>query len=54
MCETIYGKKPRAALLSVLGHRFLFSRQLSEETAALVPQAVELIWDWIQERGILK
>jgi hydrogenase maturation protease len=54
MCETIYGKKPRAALLSVLGHRFLFSRQLSEETAAQVPRAVELIWDWILERGILK
>lgn len=33
MCETIYGKKPEAVLLSVLGHRFLFSRELSEETA---------------------
>jgi hydrogenase maturation protease len=47
MCETLYGRKPEAALLSVLGHRFLFTRQLSEETAALVPQAVELIWDWL-------
>jgi hydrogenase maturation protease len=54
MCETIYGKKPDAALLSVLGHRFLFTRQLSEETAALVPQAVELIWDWIQDRKTWK
>lgn len=54
MCETIYEKKPDAALLSVLGHRFLFSRQLSEETAALVPHSVELIWKWIQERNILK
>ncbi|HJS17618.1 MAG TPA: hydrogenase maturation protease [Anaerolineales bacterium] len=54
MCETIYGKKPDAALLSVLGHRFLFSRQLSEETAALVPQAVELIWDWMNDRNILE
>jgi len=53
MCETIYGKKPDATLLSVLGHRFLFSRQLSEETAQLVPQAVQLIWDWINERKIL-
>src|SRR5262245_5815879 len=26
MCETLYGKKPDAALLSVLGHRFLFTR----------------------------
>ncbi len=53
MCETIYGKKPDAALLSVLGHRFLFSRELSEETAELVPQAVELIGDWLKARGIL-
>ncbi|HSK66741.1 MAG TPA: hypothetical protein VK888_07420, partial [Anaerolineales bacterium] len=52
MCETIYRKKPDAALLSVLGQRFLFTRQLSEETAALVPQAVELIWDWMDARGI--
>jgi hydrogenase maturation protease len=49
MCETIYGKKPEAVLLSVLGHRFLFTRDLSRETADLVPQAVELIWNWLQE-----
>jgi hydrogenase maturation protease len=54
MCETIYAKKPDAALLSVLGHRFLFTRELSQETAALVPQAVELIWDWINARNILE
>jgi hydrogenase maturation protease len=54
MCETLYGKKPHAALLSVLGHRFLFSRELSEETAALVPLATELIWDWLKARKILQ
>ena len=54
MCETIYRRKPDAALLSVLGHRFLFSRQLSEETAELVPQAVELIWNWVNDRNILQ
>ena len=54
MCETLYGRKPDAALLSVLGHRFLFTRQLSEETASLVPQSVELIWDWITTRDILE
>jgi hypothetical protein len=53
MCETIYGKKPDAALLSVLGHRFLFTRELSQETAELVPQAVELIWEWLNRRKIL-
>jgi len=54
LCETIYGKKPDAALVSVLGHRFLFTRQLSEETSALVPQAVDLIWDWLNARNILE
>jgi hydrogenase maturation protease len=54
MCETLYGGKPEAALLSVLGYRFLFSRQLSEETTALVPQAVELIWDWLSTRNLLE
>jgi hydrogenase maturation protease len=54
MCETIYGKRPDAVLLSVLGHRFLFSRELSVETAELVPQAVDLIWDWISVRNILE
>ena len=53
MCETMYRKKPEAGLLSVLGHRFLFSRQLSEETEWLVPQAVELIWRWMSARSIL-
>jgi len=53
MCETIYRRKLDAVLLSVLGHRFLFSRELSEATAALVPQAVEMIWDWISARNIL-
>jgi hydrogenase maturation protease len=54
MCESIYRKRPDAVLLSVLGYRFLFSRQLSEETAQLVPQAVELIWEWLKARKILK
>ena len=54
MCENIYGKKPDAVLLSVLGHRFLFSRELSEETEQIVPQAVELMWDWMSARKIVE
>jgi hydrogenase maturation protease len=53
MCETIYGKRPEAVLLSVLGHRFLFTRELSEATAALVPQAVAQISEWLNRRKIL-
>ncbi len=54
ICETLYKNKPDAALLSVRGYQFLFSRQLSEETQALVPEAVELIWDWLNIRNVLK
>ena len=53
MCEALYGRKPEATLLSVLGHRFLFSRQLSQATAELVPEATELIAEWLRARKIL-
>ena len=49
MCETIYAKKPRAALLSVRGYRFGFARELSDQSRALVPQAVDLIENWIKQ-----
>ena len=54
ICETLYASKPDAVLLSVRGYQFLFSRQLSEETLALVPQAVDLIWDWLSAKNGLK
>jgi len=54
ICETLYGKKPEAALLSARGYQFLFSRQLSKETQELVPEAVDLIWEWLCARNVLK
>jgi hydrogenase maturation protease len=54
ICETLYKKKPVATLLSVRGYQFLFSRKLSEETLALVPQAVDLIWDWLNVKNVFK
>jgi hydrogenase maturation protease len=42
--RTIYHHSPQAMLLSVRGYNFGFSRSLSEGTAALVQQAVEMIW----------
>ncbi|MCX6068682.1 MAG: hydrogenase maturation protease [Chloroflexi bacterium] len=48
MCETIYGKKPEAVLLSVRGYRFGFERELSVETGALVEEAVQLIVEWLE------
>ncbi len=47
MCENLYGKRPDAALLSVRGYHFEFSRELSPQTDTLVPQAVDLIVDWL-------
>jgi hydrogenase maturation protease len=53
ICETLYDKKPDAALLSVLGYQFLFSRQLSENTSELVPQAIDLLWKWLSDRKVV-
>jgi hydrogenase maturation protease len=50
MCETLYQKKPKAALLSVCGYRFLFTRELSAETSALVSEAVSLIEAWLENK----
>lgn len=50
MCETLYQKRPEAVLLSVRGFRFLFTRELSAETTALVPEAVGLIEAWLKEK----
>ena len=52
-CETIYHAKPVAALLSARGYYFRFSRELSEETSNLIPQAVDLISNWMQKEGFL-
>lgn len=48
MCETIYNKKPRAALISVRGYQFGFARELSARSRALVPEAVALIEAWLK------
>jgi hydrogenase maturation protease len=48
MCETLYRRKPDSVLLSVRGYQFLFARELSSKTAALVPEAVRLIEKWME------
>ena len=47
MCQSLYSKTPQAVLLSVRGYRFEFERELSAESAALVPEAVERIVGWM-------
>lgn len=54
ICETLYKTKPDSALLSVRGYQFLFSRVLSERTVALVPEAVDMAWAWMNARELLK
>ncbi len=39
----LHGRAPRGVLISIRGHDFEFGEGLSDETAALVPQAVERI-----------
>lgn len=53
-CETIYNRKPNSALLSVRGYHFRFSRELSQETSVLLPEAIDLIWNWMNEEKILE
>jgi hydrogenase maturation protease len=52
MCQTLYGKAPQAAQLSIRGYQFEFERQLSAETAALVPEALERIVGWMGEENV--
>jgi hydrogenase maturation protease len=49
MCQSLYGNAPQAVLLSVRGYQFEFERELSTETAALVPEAVEMIRGWMEK-----
>jgi hydrogenase maturation protease len=47
LTQTIYHREPEAVLLSVRGYDFGFERMLSPRTAALVEQAVEMLWEWL-------
>ncbi len=48
MCQALYAKTPQAVMLSARGYQFEFERELSPETAALVPEAVEMIMGWLE------
>jgi hydrogenase maturation protease len=47
LTHTLYQHRPEAMLLSVRGYSFGFDRQLSPQTAVLVEQAVDLLWEWL-------
>ena len=44
-----YNKTPQAVLVSVRGYSFQYEQGLSTETAVLAKQAVEHIWNWLNE-----
>jgi hydrogenase maturation protease len=48
LAQTLYGRAPRALVVSVRGHKFGFSDQLSPATATLVETAIEQIIAWLQ------
>jgi hydrogenase maturation protease len=50
MCQSLYGKAPQAVLLSVRGYQFEFECGLSAGTAALVPEAIEMILGWLEKK----
>ncbi len=46
MCQSLYGKTPQAALLSVRGYHFQFSNDLSPQTSRLLPAAIQKALNW--------
>jgi hydrogenase maturation protease len=47
LAQTLYGRTPRALVVSVRGYQFGFSDQLSPATAALVETAIAQIITWL-------
>lgn len=50
LAKQMYGEAPDAVLISLLGHDFDFGEGLSDETAALVPEAADRILELAGER----
>lgn len=49
MIQAVYGKSLAAILVSVRGYEFEFTNSLSDRSALLVPQAANIIYNWIRE-----
>ena len=47
LVHTLYGQTPQAVAISVRGYRFGYGTELSDQTAALVEQAVNHITTWV-------
>lgn len=44
---SLYFRRPEAHLLTMRGHSFQFSRDLTPQTDRIVNQAVDIIWNWV-------
>ena len=52
LCETLYGKKPAAILISIRGYEFGFSPALSQQTEYFLRLAVARILTWLEDHDI--
>ncbi len=52
LCETLYGKKPAAILISIRGYEFGFSSTLSQQTEIYLNQGVNRILTWLDDHNI--
>ena len=50
ICASIYDYMPEAILVSVRGYYFQFERALSPQTEKLAEQAIDRLWDWINQK----
>ena len=53
LAQSLYHACPRAVLVTVKGHEFQFSRELTEKTAQLTRQAAEYIFEWTNNPFLL-
>ncbi|MBN2046772.1 MAG: hypothetical protein JW750_02915 [Anaerolineaceae bacterium] len=49
LIQVVSGAAPKGILVSVRGYAFEFDYNLSEATALLAKQAIESIWQWLNE-----
>ncbi len=52
LSETLYGRRPEAYMLSVLGHNFDFGETLTAETSDLADQAVDRLLGLVDACGL--
>lgn len=48
LAETLYQARPESILVSVRGYQFGFGHDLSAQTQALVRQAVDILYEWLE------